>query len=198
MSALFPILVILALPVAIGLVLTIYFIYRHFYNKHVNKVLGGETGLKKWIPPYAVVLISIAAILVIFVSATVGLVRNYMFQKSSGGTLDYRVLEDGSYQVITDDMLTCEYKDTPHIEITVYKSDLQIFADVKVKDPVNVKSFKACVDCEETEILYKNEDNEFMDHVPLFFEEGSRSKDIDLNVLGEDGAVLESIVINRK
>ena len=40
------------------------FIYKTLYNKHVNKALNEGVKIKKWLPPFAVVLITLAILVI--------------------------------------------------------------------------------------------------------------------------------------
>ena len=200
MAATFPVMILLLVPVCIALVLAVYFIYRALYNKHVNKALNEGVKIKRWLPPFAVVLITVAILVVGGICGTVLVTRMYIadYKTAGSGGITYTINEDGVFEVTSVDPMIVENKTNDLIEVMVYKTDSQIFADMKILAPEKIEKFIVHTGAEDEEIFYKNPDDEYMEHMPLFFSDSARSSKIVIDAILEgDGSVGASLVINE-
>ena len=200
MAASFPILVLLFIPICIALILAVYFIYRSLYNKHVNKALAEGAKITKWLPPFAVVLITVAILVIGGITGIVLLTRMYIadYKTVGSGGITYTINGDGVFEVSSVDPMIVENKTNDLIEVMVYKTDSQIFTDMKILEPEKIEKFIIHTGADDEEVFYKNPDDEYMEHMPLFFNGDSRSSKIVIDVIMEgDHSVGGSLVINE-
>ncbi|MCR5618373.1 MAG: hypothetical protein K6F83_08795 [Clostridiales bacterium] len=201
-ASLFLILLILALPVCLALTLAVYFIYRFFYNKHLTKAVTSEVKLRKWLPPFAVILIS----LFIFISASAAvafLLYGYKFNTSTG-SMSYNdsVLQitekDGKYYVTSNDGILKEsqsqFGDTV---VNTYMNRSEVFITVDIKDEKDVAYFVVNEDGHEMKIEYKKKDDlTFLNPVPIYITLQDESESIEMTLYDWDDNSIGTVKVN--
>jgi len=201
-ASLFLILLILALPVCLALTLAVYFIYKFFYNKHLTKAVTSEVKLRKWLPPFAVILIS----LFIFISASAAvafLLYGYKFNTSTG-SMSYNdsVLQitekDGKYYVTSNDGILKEsqsqFGDTV---VNTYMNRSEVFITVDIKDEKDVAYFVVNEDGHEMKIEYKKKDDlTFLNPVPIYITLQDESESIEMTLYDWDDNSIGTVKVN--
>lgn len=201
-ASLFLILLILALPVCLALTLAVYFIYRFFYNKHLTKAVTSEVKLRKWLPPFAVILIS----LFIFISASAAvafLLYGYKFNTSTG-SMSYNdsVLQitekDGKFYVTSNDGILKEsqsqFGDTV---VNTYMNRSEVFITVDIKDEKDVAYFVVNEDGHEMKIEYKKKDDlTFLNPVPIYITLQDESESIEMTLYDWDDNSIGTVKVN--
>ncbi len=201
-ASLFLILLILALPVCLALTLAVYFIYRFFYNKHLTKAVTSEVKLRKWLPPFAFILISL--FIFISASATVAFfLYGYKFNTSTG-SMSYNdsVLQitekDGKYYVTSNDGILKEsqsqFGDTV---VNTYMNRSEVFITVDIKDEKDVAYFVVNEDGHEMKIEYKKKDDlTFLNPVPIYITLQDESESIEMTLYDWDDNSIGTVKVN--
>lgn len=190
----FTILMLIGLPVICLITLAVYFIYKALYNRHANRALenDGSKKSKKWVAPFVVVIITVLVqVLSLF---AIG-ISAYLFQtntKSSASSgITYYINENDEYVVNCDEGMTVKSLNCPGADLMVYRSGRDIFVDVTIIDADKIQKFEIKSGNTSEEVLYKNAENEYSKHVPLYITLSDEEAGATLCVYGEDGSTTE-------
>ena len=121
----------LLLPLALGITVAAFFIYKAFYDKHNNKVLeSGETNKRKWLAPWVLALIILGAQLLL-VAGIMFPVSMFMVQPESQET-DLELSEENPvlfdisdyviYQIDESRFSAIKTESVDGITVTVYRN----------------------------------------------------------------------------
>lgn len=189
---------LLSVPIGVVLVLIVYFIYKNLYTKHANKALQEGSGVKrkKWLPPFAVVLITICIEVVLAIGIVVGAVLLFRFNTSSSATrtivgnntLNVMKNEDGYEVTSLTGKVEIKSFSSDYFDAVAYFDDNQIFVTVDIIDSDKVDHFIVHEDDAETEVLYKNADDEYLETVPIELERQSEDEVVTIDVCFSDGS----------